>query len=90
MTHVDRSLLKCFKVTSVSSLEVRTQELCEEEGGLGLALIPYPVLPLSLLNRTVSVDVKQHERKKPCASELRSEEGGGPGLSFPIPFFTRP
>ena len=90
MTHAGKSLLKCFKVTSVSSHEVRDQELCEEEGGPGLALIPYPVLPLSLINRTVSVDVKQHERKKPCASELRSEQGGGHRLSFPIPFFTRP
>ena len=29
-----------------------------------MALIPYPVLPPSLISHTVSVEVKHHERKK--------------------------
>ena len=42
----------------------------------------------SLIRLMVSVDVKYHERRRhevrvqePC------EQGGGPGLSFPIPLF---
>ena len=43
--------------------DCRGQELCEQGGGPGLSLIPYPSLSPSLINRTVSADVK-HRCKK--------------------------
>ena len=36
------------------------------------ALIPYSILPLSLISRTVSVDVKHHGRRSRRTTELRS------------------
>ena len=34
------------------------------------ALIPYPILPLSLKSRTISMDVKHHERRR-CTFSIR-------------------
>ena len=45
------------------------KELCEEGGGQR-ALIPYPILSLSLINHTVSVDVKHRERRRRRTSKL--------------------
>ena len=44
------------------------------------ALIPYPILPPSLISHTVSVDVKHYERrcKTVGAQELRESRGGRP------------
>ena len=60
---------------------------------VGLALI----LPAAHnTNPAVSVDVTHHEneRKKKRHQSLRAQElcekGGGPGPSFPIPFFPPP
>ena len=39
------------------------QELCEKEGGPGLSF-PIPFFPSSLINRTVSGEVKQNDRKR--------------------------
>ena len=39
----------------------RAQELCEQRAW---ALIPYPILPLSLINHVVFVNIKHHKRKK--------------------------
>ena len=36
------------------------------------ALVAYPILPPSLISRTVSVDVKHHERRSLGESALRS------------------
>ena len=51
------------------------------------ALISCPILPPSLINHTVSVDVKHHERMKyeekarrSRAQELCESRGGRPGL----------
>ena len=44
-----------------------------KEVGWARALIPYPILPPFLINHTLTVDVKHHERKKDTrASELMS------------------
>ena len=45
-------------------VDVRAQELCEQRGGPGL--IPYPTLLLSLVSRTVFVDVKHHGKRCLC------------------------
>ena len=47
------------------------KELCEEGGGQW-ALIPYPIFSLSLINHTVSMDVKHHERRRRRTSKLGS------------------
>ena len=39
------------------------QELCEQEGGPGLSFL-IPFFPSSLINRTVSGDVKQNDRRR--------------------------
>ena len=47
---------------------VRDQELCEQGGGPGLSLIPYPIPPQSLISHMVSVDVKHHEKGRSLAN----------------------
>ena len=62
---------------------------------VGWALVPYPILPPSLVSHTGSVDaVKYHGRRKQRygAWEL-CEQGDGPGLSYlshssPVPSHT--
>ena len=51
---------------------------------VGLGLIAYPILPASLISRTVSVDVKRHDR---VVSEFRScvnREVGLGLIAYPI------
>ena len=44
---------------------VTDQELCEQGGGPGLALIPYPILLPSLtISHTVPVVVKHNEKRR--------------------------
>ena len=63
--------------------DCRGQELCEQGGGPGLSLIPYPVLPTSLISPTVYVDVKHHDLRAEVRSCVYREVG--PGLSFFTP-----
>ena len=60
----------------------QSQELCENRGGR-------PGIPVPNNSPTVSVDVKQHLKKKKTEASLRSCEnrGGRPGLPVPnIPY----
>ena len=49
------------------------------------ALVPYPILPWSVISLNASADVKCHERRKPCdkAQELCESRGGRSGLPVP-------
>ena len=75
---------KTFSVTACSSGAVWT-------GRWTWALIPYPILSPSLISHTCVCGRKKKVRKLGTrASEFRNcvnREWGGPGLSFPNPFF---
>ena len=65
----------------------------KREVGLGSHSLSH--LSPSPIIHTVSVDVKHRERQeerswKTCRVQELCEQGGGPGLSFPIPLFPRP
>ena len=62
---------------------LRAQELCESRDGR-------PRLPPSTISLMVSVDLKHPEEDHPPRALELCQQGGGPGLSFPIPFFPRP
>ena len=52
------------------------------------ALIPYAILPPSLIHHTVSVDVIKAPRKKKSVcvrAQDQCQQGGGPRLPFPYP-----
>ena len=57
------------------------------------SLISHPILPQSLISLTVSVDVNLSATKEEVRAQVLKptcEQGGGPGLSFPIPFCPSP
>ena len=59
-------------LTDMGSGHRRAQELCEQGGGPGLSF-PNPILPPSLINHTVYVDVKHHQKTE---DGVRKANGG--------------
>ena len=87
----------CGRKSPTKEEEVwRAQELCEQWDYIlytGLALIPYPILPPSLIiSHMVSVDVNHHERRRSVKSCVNSEiiYYIQAWLSFRILFFPPP
>ena len=93
MNHTVSVDVKHHEIRRSACLETgrRGQELCQTRSW-ALAFNPYPSLPTSLMNPMVSVDVEHHERRRSACQDTGGrgqelcEQGGGPGLSFPIPF----